>query len=698
MAIKKQIKNLVRLLLFYIKRKPYKIRYDKKLVALSNDQGNDSNEFFFGYYDRSPELDGMLLYHEMMKDGKSVNIVVEDMLTKKRRIIGNSTAFNWQMGARSIWIDNDTVSYNTFEHDRYICKWFSLSEDKVIRTFDYPLQDYSKEFFFLGVNYQRLRSYAKEYAYYCLPEMSENEYEDYTNDGIWKTDVPTGKSSLLVSIEDILDFEPVERFNRGRHFVNHIMISPAGKSFIFIHRYYVNGKRFDRLMYYDFQKLKCLMDGRVQSHYCWIDNHTVFGYGEYKAQKGFYYIDVKTGEVTKDTTLTEVHPKDGHPTAHGDWVVVDDYLDLSRIQTLLAYNRKTHEIVKLCEFFHDLKHKEFNRCDLHPRFSADGKNIYVDTIYSGRRELLGLSVPTLTGGGKTLVLMDTLYKMYNLDGKERKGIRVLPLMRNSKQGSRIYRLIRKLHLSSAIGCKEIWLADWKNILWQYNTVIMGETGNTYNVARFIKQEYPNKRVIIWYRNSVEQSVKPRKKDEQYELWSFDISDCKKYGLKYNPQFYMKSPAYKDSMTEYDALFVGKDKGRLKDILQLEKDLQSQGLKTKFLIVGYNTSMMEYSDILDYISKSKAIVDFQGDWQHGITLRPLEALFYGKNLITNSKEVEKTDFYRTANVFCTYKDNISNIRIFLDTPLDVIPDEVIAKYDLTGWVERFKNKTDGTILS
>ena len=34
------------------------------------------------------------------------------------------------------------------------------------------------------------------------------------------------------------------------------------------------------------------------------------------------------------------------------------------------------------------------------------------------------------------MLMDTLYKMYRLNGKERNGIRVLPLMRNSNQGNK----------------------------------------------------------------------------------------------------------------------------------------------------------------------------------------------------------------------------------------------------------------------
>lgn len=387
-----KIKDFIRLFLSFAKKKPYKVKLNKDFVELQHLQIRSDNEFFYGYYDKSPESEGKVLFHEMQSDEKSVKIIVENAINGEEKVIAQTTAFNWQMGARAIWIDDDIVSYNDFDGEKYVCKWFSLSKNHVVKAFDKPLQDYKGGNYFLGVNYQRLRSYAKEYAYYCLPEMSESEYDDYEHDGIWKVDVNTREMNLVLSIAEILKFEHIDRFDKGKHFLNHIMMSPNGSSFIFIHRYYVNRVRYDRLMFYDFKQLKVLMNERIQSHYCWLDDTNVFGYGEYEGKRSFNAINVKTGVVTKHEKLTAKHPRDGHPTVFGDWIGIDDYPDLCRMQPMIAYNYKTKEIKFLGEFYHDLKHKEYNRCDLHPRFSKDGSRIYIDTIYSGKRELVMLNV------------------------------------------------------------------------------------------------------------------------------------------------------------------------------------------------------------------------------------------------------------------------------------------------------------------
>lgn len=387
-----KIKDFVRLFLSIAKKKTYKVKLNEDLVELQYLHIRSDNEFFYGYYDRSPENQGKILFHEMLSDEKSVRIIVENTTNGEEKVIAQTPAFNWQMGARAIWIDDDTVSYNDFDGEKYVCKWFSLSKNHVVKAFDKPLQDYKGGNYYLGVNYQRLRSYAKEYAYYCLPEMTKSEYDDYEHDGIWKVDVNTGEINLLLSIAEILKFEHIDRFDKGKHFLNHIMMSPNGSSFIFIHRYYVNGVRYDRLMFYDFKQLKVLMNERIQSHYCWLDDTNVFGYGEYEGKRSFNAINVKTGVVTKHEKLTAKHPRDGHPTVCEGWIVIDDYPDLSRMQPLIAYNYKTEEIIWLGEFFHDLKHKDYTRCDLHPRFSEDGRSIFIDTIYSGKRELVMLNV------------------------------------------------------------------------------------------------------------------------------------------------------------------------------------------------------------------------------------------------------------------------------------------------------------------
>ena len=350
-------------------------------------------EYFYGYYDKTPELYDKVLFHEM--DENSMNIIVKELSTGYEHLIGRSKAYNWQLGSRAMWITGELIAYNDFDGEKYVAKLISLFEDKVIRTYNKAIQDYSSKGFFLGVNYQRLRSYAKEYAYYCLPELSNVEFNDYDHDGIWQIDIKSGEYKLLLSIKQVIGCGKNEKFEKGKHFVNHIMISPNGESFIFIHRYYVGKERIDRLMYYDYKELKCLFDDKLQSHYCWLDDNHVFGYGGYNGRNEFHTIDVRTDTVEICEELTRIHPKDGHPTKFGDWVVVDSYPYFSRMQELIAYNLKSKECVKLLEVYHDMKHKLYDRCDLHPRFSADGKRVYFDTLYTGKRELCYLDVSNI---------------------------------------------------------------------------------------------------------------------------------------------------------------------------------------------------------------------------------------------------------------------------------------------------------------
>lgn len=386
-------KELLRIILYLIKRKSYKIKIHNNYTSLKNIRDSSAKEYFFGYYDQSPERNGRVLMHEMQQNGESVKVIVKKIATGEEHIIAETKAFNWQMGCRALWVDDDIVSYNDFDGVQYVCRWYSLSHAKVIKTFLKPLQDYSSiSHLFIGVNYQRLYNYTKEYGYNCLPKMTEEEFCDYSHDGLWKVDIKTGNIELLISITEILKFEPEYIKSGGRHFVNHVMISPDGLAFIFIHRYYVGKERYDRLLLWRNGNLKSLLGRHFHSHYCWLDNNHVFGYGEYQNKKGFHSIDIVTGNVTCYPELDTAHPSDGHPTYNGDWIVIDGYPDLSRMQQLIGYQLSSRRIIKIGEFFHDLSHKDNTRCDLHPRFTEDGRRIYFDTIYSGKRQLCYLEL------------------------------------------------------------------------------------------------------------------------------------------------------------------------------------------------------------------------------------------------------------------------------------------------------------------
>jgi hypothetical protein len=395
------IKIILKYTIYFIKRKGYRFKIISSYILDMKDIVTKNNEeTFFGYYDHSPVNDsGLILFHSTKRptskkptEKESIDICCFNEKTGKTFIIDSVSTYNWQMGARATWINNEIIAYNSFDNSHYVCNLYSIAEQKIIRTLDLPAQDFFFDKYFLTVNYQRLLSYAPDYAYRNLKKMRHETFEDYAGDGIWMVDFRTGKQELLHSIRQILECDTVNRFRNAHHFVNHIMINPDGKSFIFIHRYFKSGVRYDRLAYSDFRTIKILLSDQCQSHFCWLDNKIVFGYGQYNGTKGFYSVNVDSGVVQEHEKLTAIHPEDGHPTVYKNWICIDSYPSLSRMQSLILYNHKTYEIINLLEVFHDISRTAETRCDLHPRFSNDGRKIYIDAVYSGKRRLYQLDI------------------------------------------------------------------------------------------------------------------------------------------------------------------------------------------------------------------------------------------------------------------------------------------------------------------
>lgn len=292
--------------------------------------------------------------------------------------------------------------------------------------------------------------------------------------------------------------------------------------------------------------------------------------------------------------------------------------------------------------------------------------------------------------GTKLILIDSLYRQYDLGQRHVDGAIFKPMVR-SQTDNKVYRAFRKAHLSSPLPGKGVWLGNWACDLDSVGTVILADGGNSENVARLIHHRRPEKRIILWFRNSVEASGEPSKDVASFcELSSFDHADCERYGYRYNPQFYGGNPSYEPHEPEWDVFFVGQDKGRKNQLLDIERKLQDEGLTTKFCIVGYNSGYLAYEQVLDLVSRSRVILDVQAGWQDGMTLRPLEALFYGKKLITNSGAYAKSELYDGANAFMLDRDDWAGIRDFVRSDYAAAPnhDALVSEYGIEGWLDRF----------
>lgn len=396
-GLKKAVKNIYVRMNALAYRKPYKSKVAdgfRKICLIES----DGAETFFGYYDKNCERNGKLIFHRThgQKTSKNpvaptpIDVMVRDIATGKDTVAGTTNTYNWQQGARAQWMDDDHVIFNTLHEGRYCAAIFNVKDGKT-EYMAYPVQDVIDPQRYLSINYARIMRLRPDYGYRNLPLPANDEMADNKNDGIFI--VENGKARMLHSLEEIASVEPKDIFGRCYHVANHLMSSADGKGFIFIHRFYEGKRRHDRLMYSDFRSLRVLADNDMVSHCCWLDNNTVLGYMRYNNEDGFFIIDIPTGKVTKHGPMSSLHLGDGHPSTNGRLVAFDTYPDKSRMQHLFLMDKEDGSIREIAEVHHSVKYMDESRCDMHPRFSANGKRLYFDTVFTGHRRLAYIDIP-----------------------------------------------------------------------------------------------------------------------------------------------------------------------------------------------------------------------------------------------------------------------------------------------------------------
>ena len=144
--------------------------------------------------------------------------------------------------------------------------------------------------------------------------------------------------------------------------------------------------------------------------------------------------------------------------------------------------------------------------------------------------------------------------------------------------SRVLSIVRELWFKLDLPMKQIWYN--KNIRGYRDTIIINDAMMTVDYLRWIKENNPEARLIFWYWNNItERVIQPEVvKPLGYELWSYSERDCEKYGLQYNTTFYSQKYYEQCNVKQienvtYDISFVGKDKGRMQIIEDLQKKIK-----------------------------------------------------------------------------------------------------------------------------
>lgn len=292
---------------------------------------------------------------------------------------------------------------------------------------------------------------------------------------------------------------------------------------------------------------------------------------------------------------------------------------------------------------------------------------------------------------------------------------IFPIYReNEIKQNFLKKCIYRLQFSFNLPRLDIWFAFKSLPLEEYNLIIILQHVGIDKVIKYIRKRNKHCRIIYWLWDTVGTLKNPifydfekateklleknNIKEYKYEIWSFDKNDCSKYNFFYNNQVSVRFKL-KEIDIQYDAFFCGQDKGRLLNLLYLENILKTKKMKFLFLVkkeklidintdINFITNNVDYIKILDYINKSKCIIDLVQKNQGGLTWRPLEAMFYKKKLITNFERIVEYDFYNPKNIFILGKDDISNIKEFINSKYEDVPENIINKYTIDGWLDNF----------
>ena len=355
-------------------------------------------EYYFGYYNVSPENGNENLIYLDLANSKSGKVDI--ILNKKgiESLIGETESFNLQQGCMLQWghTNNNLIYYNRFNNNKnqYECVVYDTNSNKIIDILPQPIYSLSKqEDYALTLNFERLAIMRPDYGYFCRKQY---RLPDNNKDGIWSIDLKNKKVDLIISLQQLIDLNPVETMSDAMHKVNHIDISPNGSRFMFLHRWVGPQGRFMRLITAnrDGSGL-CILNGdKMISHCCWYGNDKIISYC-YTPEYNEAYVQFTDKSNVRKLVSSSLPKIDGHPSVSNDgkWLVTDQYPEKNRFSKLYLFDILHDKLYIVGSFYQPLKYNRANRIDLHPKWSPNGNRIYFESGHDNYRKLYRVDLP-----------------------------------------------------------------------------------------------------------------------------------------------------------------------------------------------------------------------------------------------------------------------------------------------------------------
>ena len=352
---------------------------------------------FFGYYGINP-WDKSGQYHLALETdfhthrpvvSDVANVGLLDRETHNFIAYANTSAFNLQQGSMMHWIGEE-FTFNDWEGGCLVSRTLN-PKTKEMRTIHGAIAAVSPTTLTaIGLNYQRMAHCRSVVGYASGIEPTEIKAQP-EDDGLYLLDLQDGTSKLVLSIADVIATSEDKRLVGRRAWFNHVLFNTDGTRVLFFCRvrhekgfysslWTVNPDGTDLEMQIPF--------GYRVSHFDWKTPTQILVSSDIVDEMGF--VEFSDGMQNFKLLGRGVLPNDGHASFSPDrqLLLCDTYpRGPTRLAELMLYDIAENRKIVLGEFHHDKQFSGDIRCDLHPRWSSDGKTITFDSVHEGSRQI-----------------------------------------------------------------------------------------------------------------------------------------------------------------------------------------------------------------------------------------------------------------------------------------------------------------------
>lgn len=366
-----------------------KIKGDFEVVA--------EQDGYFGFHDR-PSLneDGYLISHINL-ELDFVSILVTDLQSEVIASV-ETNCFNFQQGSLATWFNKKSIIYNYNLDGSPQTRIFNVQTSSVEKVLPFNFFSVSSNCQYVtSINFLRFASGLPGYGYdvpYDKHHISDSK-ESLPDAGVSDIIIYDVETCVEIKRFSISELVPLSTglISDGYHYFSHSSFSPDNSKVYFLLRSSNQFKNTSQLFVYIISedRLVVLPTGSMVSHLCWLNENNIAAYcnvlsNNIPISDRYYIFDVSNqGNITSLNCVAN----DGHPCLIKDgFMLTDTYADRYRRQHLYYIELRSDSVLRSMSFFSPFKFRGLERVDLHPRLSACGRYVTVDTSYSGHRKQL----------------------------------------------------------------------------------------------------------------------------------------------------------------------------------------------------------------------------------------------------------------------------------------------------------------------